>query len=207
MTTRTTNAASTDRQAIPDLRPQLSRGQHWVAELITGVTADQLDRPTPCTDLEVRQLVRHLIAGAERVRVMAEGGDARSVPFVAEVDDDDLGRRYAEVTAGSQLAWQQHTDLSFAVTAPWGEVPAAAAIGGYLTEVITHGWDLAVATGQPAEAEVDLATAALAAAQRGIPVQRGEGIPFGPVIEPAANATPTERLVSYLGRSADQFNS
>ena len=191
-----------------DLRPALAQGQQWVETLIAAVDAEQLGLPTPCPDLDVRQLIQHLIAGATRVRVMAEGGDATTVPFLLdEVPDADLAGRYPEVAAAGRHAWQQHDDLTVMVRAPWGEVPAAAAIGGYLTEVVTHGWDLAVATGQPAEADPELAATAEAAARRGIPADRGPGVPFGPVVEPAPDATPTERLVNWLGRQTVRTSS
>lgn len=87
------------------------------------------------------------------------------------------------------------------MSAPWGTIPGALAIGGYLQEAVTHGWDLAVSTGQPSQAEPELAAAALAAAQKALPAQpRGGEIPFGPVVEPEPYATPTERLVNWTGR-------
>jgi uncharacterized protein (TIGR03086 family) len=88
------------------------------------------------------------------------------------------------------------------VVAPIGAMPGAQAIGVYVSEQVTHGWDLAVATGQPAEAAPDLVALAersIRAVLDGLP--RGGPVPFGPVVEPAADAGPTERLAAYQGRS------
>lgn len=185
---------------VPDLRHTLAEAQAWVAELIDGVADDQLRLSTPCPEFDVAQLIGHLYTGADRVRVMAEGGDALTVPFITELPAGGIADGYRRRTVAAQQAWSAHADLSSPVQAPWGTVPAAAAIGSYLSEALAHGWDLAVATGQPAEADPHLAEPALQAAQRGIPADVRGQIPFGPVIEPAADATPTERFVNWMGR-------
>ena len=88
------------------------------------------------------------------------------------------------------------------MVAPFGSMPGAELLRAYVSEQLTHGWDLAVATGQPAEAAPDL----VALAERAIrallpPTPRGGPIPFGPVVEAAPDAGPTERLAAYQGRS------
>jgi uncharacterized protein (TIGR03086 family) len=186
---------------LPDLRPSLARAQEWVADLIAGVGAGQLDHPTPCPEFTVRALIGHLYTGADRVRVMAEGGEARAVPFISDLPDSGVADAYRIRTAAAQQAWAQG-DLTAIVHAPWGDVPGAAAVGGYLSEALAHGWDLAVATGQPSEADPELADQALQAAHRGIPADLRGQIPFGPVVESAADATPTERFVNWMGRDA-----
>ena len=67
---------------------------------------------------------------------------------------------------------------------PWGKIPGRFAIAGYVQEILTHGWDLAKATGQPTEGDPELASWALAGAKRILlPESRGGDIPFGPVVE------------------------
>ncbi|HEY9289887.1 MAG TPA: TIGR03086 family metal-binding protein [Microlunatus sp.] len=189
-----------NQQTFPDLRSELARAQGWVQSLISGVTPDQLDRPTPCPDFDVRALIGHLYTGADRVAVMAEGGDALSIPVISELPEVDLAGSYHQKAAAAQRAWQLG-DLAGVVRAPFGEVPATEAIGNYLCEALAHGWDLAVATGQPAEADQDLAEVALQVSRRRLPAERRGGpIPFGPVVESAPGATPTERFVNWTGR-------
>lgn len=186
--------------ALPDLRPQLTRAQQWVQTLITRVTADQLGNPTPCDDFDVRTLIGHLYTGARRTEAMATGLSAQTVPFVSDLPDDDLGAGYRDVIEASRRAWAA-ADLRAPVTAPWGRAPGAVAVGLYLQEALSHGWDLAVATGQPSEADQDLAEAALVVGRQALPAEpRGGNIPFGPVIESTPDATPTERLVNWTGR-------
>jgi len=85
---------------------------------------------------------------------------------------------------------------------PWGKVPGRIALSGYVQEVLAHGWDLAQATGQETERDPELALWTLAIAKRILPPEiRGtEGVPFGPVVEPPADAGPYTQLAAWLGR-------
>jgi uncharacterized protein (TIGR03086 family) len=68
-------------------------------------------------------------------------------------------------------------------------------------ELVTHGWDLAVATGRRHLLDDDLAAGALPATVAKIPADhRGEDVPFGPVVPVADDAPAIDRLVGWLGR-------
>ncbi|SDR82962.1 TIGR03086 family protein [Friedmanniella luteola] len=185
-----------------DPRPALARTQAWIVGLLATVTPEQLALPTPCTEFDVAALVRHLYGVADRVEALGHGQPAASVPAFAEALPDDLAAGYRERAARSQAAWADDAALSRVVVAPFGPLPGAQVVGVYVSEQLTHGWDLAVATGRPAEADADLA----ALAERSIravldPLPRGGPVPFGPAVAPSADAGPTARLAAYLGRS------
>jgi uncharacterized protein (TIGR03086 family) len=190
-----------------DPRPHYREALTWVTGLISGVRADQLDDPTPCEEFDVRTLLGHLVATVERARVIGEGGDPNTIPLVTTgVADDEWSIAYRRAADATRAVWADDALLDTTVTAPWGRVPGGAAVFGYLNETLVHGWDLAVATGQPAEADPDLAGAALAVAQRAIPdTQRGGPVPFGPVVPPAEHAGPTERLANWSGRVSAEW--
>ena len=70
-----------------------------------------------------------------------------------------------------------------------------------LNEVLVHGWDLAVSTGQDPEADPALARAAHEIMERALPASpRGGEVPFGPVVDSTPDAGPTERLANWCGR-------
>ena len=84
---------------------------------------------------------------------------------------------------------------------PWGKVPGRIAVSGYVQEILTHGWDLARATGQPTELDPELAAWVLAVTQRILPPEpRGGEIPFGPVVPVPPDAGPYTQLAAWLGR-------
>ena len=93
--------------------------------------------------------------------------------------------------------------MTKSVTAPRVKRPAVSRCG-YINEALVHGWDLAVATGQPAEADSALVEPVLAMVAEFLPAHiRVPGVPFGAVAEPRQEAGPTERLANWSGRSAD----
>jgi len=147
----------------------------------------------------VLTLSSHLLGTVGRVVAIAELGSADSVAPLAPEHDADTFARLAD---RAQRAWADDALLDKPVTGPWGEVPGRFALWGYTNEALVHGWDLAVATGQPSEADPALVEPTAAVVRRFIPVDaRVPGVPFSAVVEPCAEARPTERLANWSGRS------
>jgi uncharacterized protein (TIGR03086 family) len=202
----TTTEQSTSRPITPaadDPRPAYRAALRWVTDLVDGVRPDQFGSPTPCPEFDVRTLLGHLVATTERARVIGAGGSPFDVPVVVPGIADGDGRDvFAASAARVWEVWDDDTRLTASVTVPWGTVPGAEALWGYLNEALVHGFDLAAATGQPTEADpaavqplLDRIAAILPGGFRGGPV------PFEAVVEPAADAGPTERLANWSGRT------
>ncbi|WP_181779510.1 TIGR03086 family metal-binding protein [Pseudonocardia pini] len=171
----------------------------WAAGLVAGVRADQLHDPTPCTELDVEGLLRHLVATVDKFRAVGAGDSPLTKPF--QVDPvADWPAALTEARERMWTVWSDDAVLDTEVTVPWGSVPGRAAVWGYVNETLVHGWDLAVATGQPAEAPAELVLPVLAAARAMIPGGEREGFPFDPPVDPAATAGPTEQLANWSGR-------
>ncbi|MCS3781108.1 TIGR03086 family metal-binding protein [Tsukamurella ocularis] len=184
-----------------DPRPAYSAATAWVQSLLEGLTDDQLGRPTPCgRELDVRTLVGHLTAHCLQVTALAETGTVGGLPNTVPEHD---AATYGEARARSISAWSSEP-LDGTVTAPWGTASGGEALSTYVNEALVHGWDVAVATGQPAEiADGVVAEAALEVARVAIPAELRTvpGFPFGPVVEPREGAGPTEQLANWNGRS------
>ncbi|MFC9363120.1 TIGR03086 family metal-binding protein [Rhodococcus sp. NPDC057014] len=187
-----------------DPRPLYREALTWTTGLIDNVREDQLTASTPCADFDVRTLLGHLVATVERARVIGEGGDPRSIPIVvADIRDDGYADAYRSAADRMWPVWADDSSLDATVTAPWGTVPGRAAIWGYINETLVHGWDLAVATGQPSETRPELAEAVLGVARQAIPADpRGGPVPFADVVDPFPTAGPTERLANWSGRKS-----
>jgi uncharacterized protein (TIGR03086 family) len=69
-----------------------------------------------------------------------------------------------------------------------------------LLDTATHTWDIATATGQPAQLPAGVAEAALEASQATISPEIRPGR-FGPEVPAPTAAGPTEQLVAFLGRN------
>ncbi|MGC3995833.1 MAG: hypothetical protein QM779_17230 [Propionicimonas sp.] len=74
-------------------------------------------------------------------------------------------------------------------------------MASYVSEMATHSWDLAVATGRADELDASIAEAALPIAMATVPAAgRGPETPFAPVVEVADDAPAYDRLVAWNGR-------
>lgn len=187
-----------------DPRPLYRRAVAQTETVVNAVTQDQLDLPTPCPEYDVRTLIAHITGGLTRTALVGEGDPgALGRPATAEgVPDDGWPAAYRAGAARATAAWADDAKLDTLFEVPWGKVPGRFVIAGYIQEILTHGWDLAKATGQPTEGDPELALYALAGAKRILPpdIRGAEGIPFGPVVEAPADAGPYTQLAAWLGR-------
>ncbi|MCU1503594.1 MAG: hypothetical protein JWM12_2948 [Ilumatobacteraceae bacterium] len=193
-------AASAAASALPDLRRQLDDALALAAGTLAAIGPDELDRPTPCTDLDVRGLARHLLAAVRRITVVGRGEHFATVGHQVEVTDDEIVPSFGAAAAELHAVWSDETLLDRMLTLPFGTTPGRVALGVYLAEVSTHTWDLAVATGQSPEFDDAAIEVAAAVVRVGIPADGREGIPFAPVRPVASDAPAIDRLVAWEGR-------
>jgi len=187
---------------ITDTRADIAATHEWITTLLAHTSDEQLDAPTPCTEFDVRALTEHLNAVSDKLRTVAEGGNPHDRPFRVPVDPGRLADQYAAGAAEARAAWADDALLTATVTAPYGPVPGHVALSGFLMELVAHGWDLAVATGQESETDPAVVARAQALAEQAVSDEaRGPGMPFGEQVEPRPGAGPTERLAAYLGRA------
>ena len=174
-----------------------------VADVVRNVTDDQLTAPTPCPEYTVADLLDHLdglslaFTGAARKQPLDGAGEGRG---------DRLGDGWRERIAGrlDELAeaWRD-PDAWTGMTAAGGvEMPGEQSGLVAANEVVTHGWDLAVATGQ--EYAVDPASVAAAIAFvslfSGPGTEEMRGDTFGPEVAPPADASALDELIALTGR-------
>ncbi|WP_369247896.1 TIGR03086 family metal-binding protein [Streptomyces sp. R41] len=169
-------------------------------DLVEGVGADQLSLPTPCHDYDVKTLVDHLVGW---LQLFESGCHDRSY-------DGDPGRykcgadpaaEFRAAAAGLVAGWERYGfDREVAVTGS-RKLPAETVFNMTLMEYVTHGWDLAVATGRPVPFTEEEVTETLARAEATLPPQyRGENMPFGEIVTVDEKAPAVDRLVAFLGR-------
>src|SRR4051794_22764737 len=128
-----------------DLGPQTAE----VARIVAGVRDEQLARPTPCDGTSVAAMLDHLVGltlafrrGAEK-RPLSGGPRASAGALVPDwravlpAQLDALAEAWRD-----PAAWEGFAEVGGA------QLPAPAMGGVALNEVLVHGWDLAVATGQ-----------------------------------------------------------
>jgi uncharacterized protein (TIGR03086 family) len=185
----------------PDLRPALSRAFDQGEAVIACVTPDQLTQPTPCTEWDVRALLSHLVLVARRIAVIGQGRSALEVQRET-IPDGQVRKEFHAARDKADSAWADDAALTREVEVPWGRMAGGVVLGGYLPEVVTHTWDLWIATGSSTALDAELAEVALAAAHRAIPAARDQ-FPFAAVVQVPENADAFARLAGWMGRPPD----
>lgn len=165
--------------------------------VFAGLRPDHMDKPTPCTDWDVRTLASHIVGGNWMFAAAARGEQPSAEPGTDPLGDDPLAAYDASAAAG-RAAWAEPGATEKMVSLPVGEMPGQMALSIAVLDTLVHGWDLATATGQDPSIDADLATPALETA-RAI-TAGGRGDHFGPEVAIADDAAPYQRLVAYLGR-------
>src|SRR5215472_4376067 len=170
------------------------------AVIVKTVRADQAGAPTPCTEWDVRDLLNHVIgtlwlsealfAGHAPRHPMAPGG----LPGT-DLAGEDPAAAYADASAAALTAAGTGDTLTRVHPTPLGDMPGPALAGFTTLDIAVHGWDLARATGQPADLDGRLAAHVLAFAEQALtPGTRAPRI--GPALPVPAGAPVTQRLVA-----------
>src|ERR1700761_5393456 len=182
-----------------DPRSIFARAVAQTGSVIAAVRPEQAGRPTPCTEWDVRTLASHTAGALRRIALVGEGADALARPAFADLGDDWAGT-YQAIAVRAEAAWADEARLDELFAVPWGKVPGRVAVAGYTREMVAHGWDLAVAPGQPSEFDPELGAYALEVSRRSLPESGREGIPFGAVVPAPAGAGVYAQLAAWLGR-------
>jgi uncharacterized protein (TIGR03086 family) len=187
-------AASTDPiGGLMDPLSQLDQLAPLLAGVVGSISADQLDRPTPCAEFTVQGVLEHMIGGATMFAAAYRG----ETP--AEPDLGDVLAGFGPALAGLGAAISAPGALDRTIAAPFGEVPGDTFARFVVLDGLVHGWDLATATGQPYDPPAELVAAVDDFARHILDPLR-DGHTFAAAVEPAAGASPIERLVTYTGR-------
>ena len=171
------------------------------ARVVAGVRDDQLGDPTPCEGMPVAALLDHLAGLALAFRYGAEkrpfgGGPSADA---ANLPPDWRSLLPARLAALAE-AWRDPVAHDGVAEVADVRMPAPAMALVALDEVLVHGWDLAVATGQPYRPDPAAVRACRGfVGERSDPAAEPEGL-FGPVVPVPDDAPEFDRLLGQTGR-------
>ncbi len=181
----------------------LSNAAEAVAAVARTITDDQLTNKTPCAEYDVRALVNHLLFWGPS---LAGAGRKESVPQPAATESevnlaagDWRGRLLAlldDITSSwaPPSAWEGETSMGTPHMLP------APVLGDMIVgELVVHGWDLAVATGQRWELPADLLAQLHDTVRAGVEQGREMGM-YGPEVAVPADAPTLDRILGLTGR-------
>ena len=208
----TSTSSTTDR--LKDPRRILDGAIATGEVVIAGVRPEQLTNPTPCTDMDVRALLAHLVGALDRVAALGSGDDLFAVTDTPVADDrwldawEESGRRAAD-------AWSDGAVLERPIALPWMKGSGAAVLASYFSELTVHTWDLAMATGQRPDWDDIVVAAAFDGARQILPADNRRAlyeeisaargfdevaVPFAEAVLISDDAPTIDRLVAWNGR-------
>ncbi|CRZ15812.1 TIGR03086 family metal-binding protein [Mycolicibacterium neworleansense] len=192
-----------------DLRPLHRVAVLRSVEAVDAVRSSDLDRPTPCAEWTLADLLAHMTVQHRGFAAAARGrGADESVWDVETVADavraDPVGM-YADAAHDvlDAFAADGITEATFALPefGPNATFPGALAIGFHLVDYAVHGWDVAASLAASYELPADVVAAVLPLV---LAIPDGDfrdtpASPFDRAVNASA-ATDFERVLLHLGR-------
>ncbi|MGH7722532.1 MAG: TIGR03086 family metal-binding protein [Candidatus Dormibacteria bacterium] len=183
-------------EAVSDLE----RALEAIDPVMTAMTGDDLDKPSPCRGWTAGKVATHLLSGLNErsSAVSLEGSSPDEVALLA-----DVPAAWRSSKRNLLTALQQPGAMEREVRGPGGRtVPFGMLVRILPIEVMLHGWDIARSVGRSTDLDPELAERQLAAG-RPLIEQFGRGTAFGPEQPATAGAAAADRLAAFYGRRLD----
>jgi uncharacterized protein (TIGR03086 family) len=179
----------------------LERVLNMAEAVMRKVTSDDLAKPTPCSEWDVRALANHMTGVCLMFGRAAQGEAIEGRPTFTDLIGDDPGAAYVRAAEANREGWNSPGALERTLTIPAGQLPGNVAIAINTADQLLHTCDLARAIGHDVTLPEDLAETGLKYLQMLMsPERRGPGKPFGEEI-PVPDDTPIQqRLLAFSGR-------
>lgn len=167
--------------------------------ILSTVTPADLDRPTPCADWTLRELLVHLVSENQGFASAVQGGTDRAVWTGGTVDPDPF-QAFAASAALVTEAFATNDVLARAVEVrEFGVLPGRDAVMMHVIDTVAHSWDVASTLGGVWDLDDDLIGAALEMLLK-FPLTRGPGEAFGEEIAVSAEASVADQFLACTGR-------
>lgn len=214
MTTQT----APSRNSTTDPRPLFATAVQIATPIIAGVRPDQLDLPSPCVEFNVKELLAHLVFVLHRVAAIGRGEEAFAPGSMADpvVEHVDWAADWLAAAAIVDDVWSDNALLERTVVLPWATMTGAEMLAMYVSEISTHTWDVARATGQNPAWDDGVCQLALDAMHRDLPMGDRAPLweafvanapanfqfdpPFANAVAVAVDAPLIDQLVAWTGR-------
>jgi len=169
--------------------------------IVSGVAVDKWGAATPCADWNVRELVNHLVAGNWWAAELAAGATIADVGD--KLDGDVLGidpvGSYNESARAASAVFHRPGAMVAPCAVSYGPVPGSIYAGHRFLDVLVHGWDLAIASGQDPTLDSTLVQGCLEVVEPQAELLRESGM-FRADVAAQPGASSQTRLLALLGR-------
>jgi uncharacterized protein (TIGR03086 family) len=186
---------------VPDLRSADAVAVRASIDVVGRISPADLDRPTPCADWRLRDLLTHM---TEQHHVFAAA--ASGAATAPQADHSVRGYALAAEEALAAFAPDDVLDREVVLPEAPGPIPGRLAISFHLVDYVVHGWDVARSLDLPWDLPQDVLRQALPIAEM-VPDDASRlspGAPFAPRLPAPPGDDLLDRLLTLLGRSPDR---
>ena len=168
---------------------------------VAGTKPEQFGAPSPDEGWDVAALLGHIIYGNRWVAPLVAG---RTIAEVGDsLEGDQLGAdhvaAYDESGESASAAFEAPGALEAPCAVSYGPVPGSVYAGHRFVDVLIHGWDLAVATGQDPTLDPALVEECFAVIEPQLAELDASG-QFGTRLDAPPGADRQTQLLALLGR-------
>jgi uncharacterized protein (TIGR03086 family) len=181
---------------------RVTEAMGFLVEAVEQIAPENWLRPSNLEGWSLPDLVAHVTGSAAKVVALVEGGDGQEPSQPDDEEYDDRAVRLRELADGLQEALAG-ADLDAMRPSPQGDVPLHEALRFPVFGLTIHAWDVYRSQARPIELPSEL----LEFCQQVLDAVpdtelRRPGL-FGAARIAPEDATPTLRLMAYVGRSVD----
>lgn len=164
---------------------------------------DDWDRPTPCSEWSVRDLVNHIVNEDKWIVPLLEGKTIAEVgdEFDGDLLGDDPKAAWAEARDAALAASSGDEVLDRTVNVSWGQISGKEYLSQIFSDHLIHAWDLARGIGASEEMDEELVEVCYEMSKPQEEFMKSTGF-FGGVVEPAEDADTWTKLLAVYGRTA-----
>lgn len=177
---------------------------HDALRTVTGTLADgDLNRPTPCSQWSVAQVLRHAAGDQLAYAAFLDGGSGpEENPFEPSATPPRDPKAHVEQAVGrAAAAWATVAPDAeeVPVPVPPNKLSAQVGAGACALDAAVHAWDIAMAVGQPSPLTPELSAELLVVARQIVEPLRQYGA-FAPELAGQEGDDAEAELLRYLGR-------
>ncbi len=204
--------------AAIDPRPLFVAAVDIATPVIAGVRTDHFELASPCHNFDVKGLLDHLVFVLHRVATIGRGEDAFAPGSLGDpaIDHVDYEADWLAAADAVDDVWSDDALLTSTVVLPWATMTGAEMLAMYVSEITTHTWDLANATGQSPKWDDAVCQLSLDTMHRDLPMADRTPMweafkatmpanmqfdaPFANAIAVSTSAPLIDQLVAWTGR-------
>jgi uncharacterized protein (TIGR03086 family) len=177
---------------------RIDRATEFAGGNVRRVETGDLGKPTPCAEYDVRTLLNHMI-GNMAMAATAARGEKAALPE-GDQFGSDAGAAYEERRQELLGAVRGAGALERTWELPFGTLDGSLMATIVFMEHLTHGWDVAEATGQDTTMPGDLVAECMGLAAPMNEMLRMPGV-CGPAVSVPESASLQDKFIAFMGRT------